>query len=82
MQARGLERLEVLRFTSIVDAAVDLGPLNVLVGANGTGKSNLVRVLELLGRLVDEELQIHVARSGRPSAGRAVARRGSAGRRT
>jgi len=68
MQERGVERLEVLGFTSIVDAVVDFGPLNILIGANGAGKSNLVRVLELLGRIVDEDLQVHVARSGRASA--------------
>lgn len=63
-----LDRLEIEGFASIVDGAIQLGPLNVLVGANGAGKSNLVRALELLGRVVDEDLRVHVARSGGASA--------------
>lgn len=59
-----LGRVEIEGFTSIVDATVDLGRLNVLVGANGAGKSNLIRALELLGRIVDEDLRVHVARNG------------------
>jgi predicted ATPase len=57
-----LARLEIEGFTSIRSAAVDVGRLNVLVGANGAGKSNLIRALELLGRVVDEDLRLHVAR--------------------
>jgi predicted ATPase len=59
-----LDRVEIEGFTSISDATVDLGRLNVLVGANGAGKSNFVRALELLGRIVDEDLRVHVARNG------------------
>ncbi len=68
MPDRMIERLDVEGFTSIVEASVELGPLNVLVGANGTGKSNLIRALELLGRIVDEDLRVHVARSGGAAA--------------
>jgi len=49
MPDRMIERLDVGGFTSIVEASVELRPLNVLVGANGAGKSNLIRALELLG---------------------------------
>lgn len=54
--------------TSIQGAQVDLRPLNVLVGANGSGKSNFVRVLELLGRIVDRDLQFYVGLEGGASA--------------
>jgi predicted ATPase len=63
-----IERIDIEGFTSIVDASVEFGRLNVLVGANGAGKSNLVRALELLGRVVDEDLRVHVARNGGASA--------------
>lgn len=63
-----IERLDVEGFTSIVEASVELGSLNVLVGANGAGKSNLIRALELLGRIVDEDLRVHVARRGGAAA--------------
>lgn len=60
-----LDQLRIEGFTSILDAFVQFGGLNVLVGANGAGKSNLVRALELLGRVVDEDLRDYVARNGR-----------------
>lgn len=63
-----LERLDIEGFASIVDVSVEIGAINVLVGANGAGKSNLIRALELLGRIVDEDLRVHVARSGGASA--------------
>jgi predicted ATPase len=64
MPGNSIDRIEIEGFTSIVDATVELGRLNVLVGANGAGKSNLVRALELLGRIVAEDLRVYVARSG------------------
>ncbi len=54
--------------TSFRDMEIDLGPLTVLVGANGSGKSNFVRALELLGRIVDGDLQLFVELSGGASA--------------
>lgn len=47
MRERGIERLDVMGFASILESEVELGALNVLVGVNGAGKSNLVRALEL-----------------------------------
>lgn len=64
MPSAALDRVRIKGFTSIVDAEVELGPLNVLVGANGAGKSNFVKALELLGRIVDEDLRTYIARSG------------------
>ncbi|GAA3967004.1 hypothetical protein GCM10022630_04500 [Thermobifida alba] len=50
--------------TSIRSAKVDLGDLNILVGANGAGKSNFVSALALLGRIVDGELNLFVGQAG------------------
>ena len=63
-----LTSIEIEGFLSIRSASVSLGQLNVLVGANGAGKSNLVRGFELLGRLADEELGLFVGRNGGASA--------------
>jgi predicted ATPase len=52
--------IEVEGHTSIRNARVELGPINVLIGANGAGKSNFVRVLELLGRIADHQLALYV----------------------
>jgi predicted ATPase len=45
-----------------------LKDVNVLVGANGAGKSNLIRALGMLGRIVDGELGLYVGLSGGASA--------------
>ncbi|MDQ7903288.1 AAA family ATPase [Phytohabitans sp. ZYX-F-186] len=63
-----IDAVTVAGYTSIRDADVRLRPLNVLVGANGAGKSNFVRALELLGRIVDKDLQLYVGINGGPSA--------------
>lgn len=55
-------------FTSIRSAALSLNDVNVLVGANGAGKSNLIRALGLLGRIMDGELGLYVGLSGGASA--------------
>lgn len=54
--------------TSFQDMEITLAPLTVLVGANGSGKSNFVRALELLGRIVDGDLQLFTELSGGANA--------------
>ncbi len=55
-------------FTSIRSVTLDLRDLNVLVGANGAGKSNFIRALSALGRIVDSELGLFVGLSGGANA--------------
>jgi predicted ATPase len=68
MGERQLARIEIEGYTSVRSASVMLNRLNVLVGANGAGKSNFIRALELLGRIVDEELNLFVGFNGGASA--------------
>ncbi|MCE6994570.1 AAA family ATPase [Saccharothrix sp. S26] len=68
MADRELKSIEVEGYASIRSARVDLGRLNVLIGANGAGKSNFVRVFELLGRLVESDLGYFVGLNGGASA--------------
>jgi len=63
-----LSHLRVAGFRSIRALDVDLGDLTVLVGANGSGKSNLVGFFNLLGAMLSEELQLHVQRKGGASS--------------
>jgi predicted ATPase len=63
-----LESIEIEGFLSIRSATVQLGRLNALVGANGAGKSNLVRAFEMLGRIADGELGLFVGLNGGASA--------------
>lgn len=59
-----LNRIEIRGFKSIREMTLDLRPLNVLIGANGVGKSNFISAFRFLNELVNENLQLHVARSG------------------
>ncbi|MCC8245276.1 AAA family ATPase [Saccharothrix luteola] len=68
MADRELKSIEIEGYASIRSARVELGRLNVLIGANGAGKSNFVRVFELLGRLVEEDLGYFVGLNGGASA--------------
>lgn len=55
---RSLKRLTVKGFKSIEDLKdFDLGSINILIGANGAGKSNFVDVFRLLREVSDQKLQ-------------------------
>jgi predicted ATPase len=64
MRHQRLKSVVVEGFTSIGSATLRLHDLNVLVGANGAGKSNFIRALSMLGRIVDGELGLFVGLSG------------------
>src|SRR5262245_53305140 len=47
-----------------MDPGLELGSLNVLIGANGSGKSNLVSFFKLLHEVEAEHLQTYIGQSG------------------
>jgi len=59
-----LSRLQVSGFRSIRAIDVALGDLTVLVGANGSGKSNFVALFNLLGFMMTGSLQLYIGRKG------------------
>ncbi len=72
MTRQKLRWIHIEGFTSIYEAAVEMRDLNVLVGANGAGKSNLIRALEMVARIVDGELGLFTGIAGGASALRNV----------
>jgi predicted ATPase len=46
-----IDRLSLKNFKSIIEADVKLGPFTVLIGANGSGKSNLIQALAFLAAI-------------------------------
>ncbi len=68
MRHQRLNSVIVEGFTSIESATLALNDVNVLVGANGAGKSNFIRALSVLGRIVDSELGLFVGLSGGANA--------------
>ncbi|MBI3919993.1 MAG: AAA family ATPase [Armatimonadetes bacterium] len=61
---RVLETITVRNFKSIRDQTLRFAPLNVFIGGNGSGKSNLVGVFHFLNRVVNQELQTYVGVAG------------------
>lgn len=53
---RKLEKLQIQNFKSIRDQTLELGALNVLIGANGVGKSNLVQAFRFLREIASRNL--------------------------
>jgi len=49
-----LAELRARRFRSLRDVRLPIGPLNLLIGANASGKSNVLDALRLMAEAVDE----------------------------
>lgn len=52
-----LLELHVENFRSLRDVTIPLGPLTILVGANGVGKSNVLKVFDLLADIIRTDLE-------------------------
>lgn len=55
-------------YRSIELCEIKLGRMNVLIGANGAGKSNFIGFFKLIARILDERLQLTVGEMGGPDA--------------
>ncbi len=59
-----LESISIKGFKSIRDVEVELRDINVLIGANGSGKSNFIEVLSFLQEIRQGNLDRYIARTG------------------
>ena len=59
-----LERIAIDGYKSIRTAEIELHNLNLLIGANGAGKSNFIGAFRFLHELVNGQLSLHVGRAG------------------
>ncbi len=59
-----LDRITIEGYKSIGKVTVELRALNVLIGANGAGKSNFIAVFGFLRRIVEKQLQLTVQQAG------------------
>lgn len=65
MTSAPLAYVSIEGFASIDAVKLELStPVTVLIGANGSGKSNVIRALEILGEIVDRRLRGYVAERG------------------
>ncbi len=59
-----MDYIEIRGYKSIKKARVDLLPINILIGANGSGKSNFISFFDFLNRLYNRKLNEYVALKG------------------
>ncbi|MGB8699400.1 MAG: AAA family ATPase [Thermosynechococcaceae cyanobacterium] len=60
-----LQRLNLKGFKSIKTMDLEIRPLNILIGANGAGKSNLISFFKMLNEMMAGRLQQYIGTSGR-----------------
>ena len=63
-----LTKIKISGFRSIKEMTLVIRPLNVLIGANGAGKSNLIAFFKLMNELMAGRLQQHIGATGRAVA--------------
>jgi predicted ATPase len=59
-----LSRIVIQGFKSIKECDLELKNANVLIGANGAGKSNFISVFELLKKLKNQKLSWYAQNNG------------------
>jgi predicted ATPase len=60
-----LKKVTIKGYRSIQDASLELRSLNVLIGANGAGKSNFVSFFKMLNEMMAARLQEYIGKTGR-----------------
>lgn len=59
-----LSRVSIKGFKSIQAMDLRFGPLNILVGANGAGKSNLISFFKMINEMMAGRLQLYIGQTG------------------
>lgn len=59
-----VSRIEIRNFKSIKELSLPLKNINILIGANGAGKSNFVQFFDLLSNIFDQNLQNYISANG------------------
>ncbi len=59
-----MDYIDIKGYKSIKDLHLELKPINVLIGANGAGKSNFLSFFELLNRLYNQKLNPYIGLKG------------------
>jgi predicted ATPase len=68
MNLNHLSRIAIKGFKSIRECDLELKELNVLIGANGVGKSNFISFFQMIQQMLAGNLQLHVSKQGGPDA--------------
>lgn len=64
MYQNHLKRVSLSGFKSIKQLDLELGPINILIGANGAGKSNFISIFTFFKNILDGNMQYHIKSNG------------------
>lgn len=59
-----MDSIRIIGYKSFKELSVQLHPINLLIGANGAGKSNFLSLFEMLGNIYEKRLGTYVAQVG------------------
>lgn len=59
-----IDKLKINGYKSIKSTEVEFSSINILIGANGVGKSNFIGFFNFVRKIVEKELELYVAQSG------------------
>lgn len=59
-----MDYISIKGYKSIYSASLEFAPINILIGANGAGKSNFLSFFDFLNSLYEQRLQEYVALNG------------------
>lgn len=63
-----ISKLVIKGFKSIESLELQMGSLNILIGANGAGKSNFIGFFRMIQNILDRNLQNYVGQAGGPDS--------------
>jgi len=59
-----MNRIEIEGYKSLKKINIPLNPINILIGSNGSGKSNFLSFFEMLNHIYERKLSPYVALNG------------------
>ena len=59
-----MNRIEIEGYKSFKKIDIPLNPINIMIGSNGSGKSNFLSFFEMLNRIYERKLTPYVALNG------------------
>jgi len=64
MKLGNLNHLKIEGYKSIKSLEIKFSNINIIIGANGVGKSNFINFFNFVKRIIDKELEFYTAQSG------------------
>ena len=59
-----MEKVCIKGYKSFQDITLELGQINILIGSNGSGKSNFLSFFEFLNKIYEQKMTEYVALNG------------------